>query len=123
MRYNNTLEFPDWVKNYKDSQNTYPTGYQEIADELITKGNEMARKWRGIGVKELPYNPAEIDTYLGARVDYYEGYSVFCAHKGSRPSEWDHLHDCDEQRHFCRTGYFQEAQIGQWYLVVGFEFD
>lgn len=123
MRYNNTLEFPDWVKNYKDSQNTYPTGYQEIADELIAKGNEMARKWRGIGVKELPYNQAEIDRKLGARYDYYEHYKVFCAHKGSRPSEWDHLYDCEDVYYFSRSGGFVEVNMGEWYLLLGFEHD
>jgi hypothetical protein len=123
MRFNNTAEFPQWVKDYKFSQDTYPTGYQEIADELIAKGNEMAKKWRGVGLKEMPFTRCEIDNKLGCDYDTYETYQVFCASKGSRPSEWDHLHDCDDQYDFCRTGHFEEAQIGEWYLVVGSDFD
>lgn len=125
MKFNNTLEFPSLVNSHYENFGYYPEGWQEIANRLFEKAEEVSNKWRGVGVKDLPFSQPEIDMKMGARArdSSYESYPVYCAHKGSRPSEWDHLYDSKERYDFSRIGNFEEAKIGDWYLVLGFDFD
>jgi len=123
MQFNNTFEFPSWVKSYHETIGHYPEGWQEIANRLFEKAEEVSNKWRGVGVKDLPFYQPEIDMKMGADVDNYETHPVYCANKGSRPSEWDHLYDSKDRYNFSRIGNFEEAKIGEWYLILGFDFD
>lgn len=124
MQFNNTFEFPSWVRTYHETFGCYPEGWQENANHLLAKAEEISNKWRGVGVKEMPYDQAEIDIKMGATfLDNYESHPVYCANKGFRPSEWDHLYDSKDRYNFSRTGNFEEAKIGDWYLILGFDFD
>lgn len=128
MSYRNTAEFPQWVLDYHESQdymgnrNSWPTGFQEIAESLQAKAEEVATKWRN-KPKNHPYEQVEIDTYMEARIDEWDRYPVFCCNEGFRPDEWDHLYDSEQKESFSRIGGFYEAKIGNWYFVMGFDFD
>jgi hypothetical protein len=128
MRYKSTLEFPQWVLDFHDKSmcyggNPWPHDFALIASELEKRGQETALEWEGRNKDSHPYTQGEIDTYMGARVDYYERYPVFCANKGFRPDEWDFLYDSKEQYTFSRWGTFIETKIGEWYFVLGFNHD
>lgn len=83
--------------------------------------DEVADKWEG--VKSHPHTQGEIDAAMDADPDIYETYPVFCSTWGDRPNEWDHIHESRHAKRFSRCGEFYEAQIGEWYFVLGKDFD
>lgn len=125
MRYRNTREFPNWVLEYNPwfDRKGWPVEWQSIADAIYQKANEVAEKWKGVGIEKCPYNEVEVSTYLGADTDRYEYYPIFCCNKGYRPDEWDYLSDSDLISRHSRDGGVYEAKIGEWYLVCGFDYD
>lgn len=123
MKYRNTYEFPSWVKDYHFTCGEYPSGYKQVAKILREIGNDVAEKWHLKGKSEIPYNQGEINAHMNADDGFYESYPIFCANKGSRPNEWDHLYDSDLKNIFSRHRDFYEIKIGEWYIVVGFDYD
>jgi hypothetical protein len=128
MNFRNTKEFPQWVQDYNEFQeyegnmNSWPKEYQEMAESMQEKAEKIALEWKN-KPQNHPYSQEEIDTYMGARDDWWERYPVFCCNEGYRPDEWDFLYDSRQQRGFSRCGSFYEAKIGNWYFVLGFDHD
>lgn len=126
MNFRTTRDFPKWVHDYQqqtyDIRKGWPKEYQPIADEIFKKADELAEIWYETR-NDSPYTTIEVSNYMGARVDYYESYPIFACNKGFRPDDWDILYDSERCYNFSRTGSFYEAKIGDWYFLVGFDFD
>jgi hypothetical protein len=126
MNFRTISDFPQWVRDYNEweSHNSWPKEYQPIADAIYKKANEVADsiKLEKSYVNPSPYSQGEINNWLGCREDYYENYPVFACSKGFRPDDWDYVYDSDYASNFSRGG-LRETKIGEWYFLVGFDFD
>lgn len=125
MTYRNTYEFPQWVKdfNYFSEPNGWPKEWQPVADAIYAKAEEVAKAWRGKNLNVCSISQGEVNSKMGAREDYYENYRIFCCNEGFRPDEWDYLCESETVHKFSRSGSALEAKIGDWYFVMGFDFD
>jgi len=125
MNYRNTHEFPQWVKdfNYWHKRNGWPKEWQPIADAIYAKAEEVGKAWKGKNKDICPISQEEVDNKMGAQTEYYESYRIFCCNKGFRPDEWDYLCESKMIHEFSRTGSASEAKIGDWYFVMGLEYD
>lgn len=122
--YRTISDFPQWVHDYNHwgERKGWPKEYQHIADEIYKKADEVvvrlkpAKKY----VNSSPYSQGEINNRMKAREDFYEDYPVFACSEGVRPDEWDHVYDSGYD--FSRGGFI-ETKIGNWYFLLGFDYD
>ena len=131
MIYETTADFPTWVHDYNiwGSPKGWPKEFQALADSLYEKADEVAMKWRGAGLfdttytnNDSPYTQCEIDNHMGADNSRYESRPVYCCNEGIRPDEWNLLYDSNNAKQFSR-GDIHETKIGNWYFVLGEEYD
>ena len=126
MNFRTISDFPQWVHDYNHwgSRKGWPKEYQPIADEIYKKADEIAKNIKLSKSWETPspYSLGEINNKMGAREDYYESYPVFACCEGYRPDDWDYVYDSQIGYEFSRGG-LREAKIGNWYFLLGFDFD
>ena len=126
MNFRTTSDFPIWVHDYNEwnSHAGWPKEYQPIAEAIYKKANEIASglKLEKSWINPSPYNQGEINNWMGADEGYYENYPVFACSKGVRPDDWDYVYDSEYANEFSRGGLC-ETKIGEWYFLMGFDFD
>lgn len=125
MNYKTTSDFPQWVHDYNHwgTNDGWPHEYQKLADEIYKIADEVSEKIKlpKSWINPSPYNQEEIDNWMGVKDDY-ETYPVFACSKDERPSDWDYVYDSKYVSSFSRGGFF-ETKIGDWYFLLGHDYD
>ena len=113
------IEFPQWVKEYKDQEYTWPLEYNNMAEEQNARSPFIANAMQ---TDALAHPNFEIckqavdkchNTY-----DYESGTIIGISEKREN---FDFLYGTDVENNF--RGGLREIKVGNLYVIYGFEFD
>jgi len=113
------IEFPQWVKKYKDQEGTWPLEYNNIAEEQNARSAFIANAMRTDAVKHPNFEicrqavDKSIDTYR------YESGTIIGISESRK--NFDFLYGTDVENNF--RGGLREIKVGNLYVIYGFEFD
>jgi len=112
------IEFPQWVKEYKDREYTWPLEYNNIAEEQNARSAFIANAMQTDAVKHPNFEICKqaVDKSINTR--YESGTIIGISEKREN---FDFLYGTDVENNF--RGGLREIKVGNLYIIYGFEFD
>lgn len=112
------IEFPQWVKEYKDREYTWPLEYNGMAEEQNARSAFIANAMQTDAVKHPNFEICKqaVDKSINTR---YESGTIIGISKNRE--NFDFLYGTDVENNF--NGGLLETKVGDFYIIYGLDFD
>jgi hypothetical protein len=112
------IEFPQWVKEYKDREYTWPLEYNGMAEEQNARSAFIANAMQTDALKHPNFEICKqaVDKSINTR---YESGTIIGISKNRE--NFDFLYGTDVENNF--RGGLLETKVGDFYIIYGLDFD
>ena len=122
MKYKPLLDLPEHIYTLCWWREKIPDEYKDIVANIKKKSDEVFLANHKKNIDICPISNDEVDSKMGARPDFYEHYPILACNHLTRPDEWTYFYDSLEANRRTR-GDICETKIGDWYFILGFQYD
>jgi hypothetical protein len=113
------IEFPQWVKEYKDREYTWPLEYNGMAEEQNARSAFITNAMQTDALAHPNFEICKqaVDKHINTQ--YYESGTIIGISDNRK--NFDFLYGTDVENNF--RGGLLETKVGDFYIIYGLDFD
>jgi hypothetical protein len=113
------IEFPQWVKKYKDQEGTWPLEYNGMAEEQNTRSAFIANAMQTDALAHPNFEICKQAVDKCHSTYNYESRIIIGI--SEKRENFDFLYGTDVENNF--RGGLLETKVGDFYIIYGLDFD